>query len=57
MKTKMKNNSRFSDKPCKLLDIHGKSITKERLMSALMRNDGRLLRAMKELKIDSYCNL
>lgn len=56
-KTKMKNNSRFSDTPCKLLDIHGKSITKERLMSALMRNDGRLLRAMKELKIDSYCNL
>lgn len=58
MKTNMKyNNSRFSDKPCKLLDIHGKSITKERLMSALMRNDGRLLKAMKELKIDSYCNL
>ena len=57
MKTNMKNNIRFSDKPCKLLDIHGKSITKERLMSALMRNDGRLLKAMKELKIDSYCNL
>ena len=58
MKTNMKyDNNRFSDKPCKLLDIHGKSITKERLMSALMRNDGRLLKAMKELKIDSYCNL
>lgn len=56
-KIKMKNNNRFSDKPCKLLDIHGKSITKERLMTALMRNDGRLLKAMKELKIDSYCNL
>ena len=54
---KMKNNNIFSDKPCKLLDIHGKSITKERLMTALMRNDGRLLKAMKELKIDSYCNL
>ena len=58
IKTNMKyDNNRFSDKPCKLLDIHGKSITKERLMSALMRNDGRLLKAMKELKIDSYCNL
>ena len=58
IKTNMKyDNNRFSDKPCKLLDIHGKSITKERLMTALMRNDGRLLKAMKELKIDSYCNL
>lgn len=58
IKTNMKdNNNRFSDTPCKLLDIHGKNITKERLMSALMRNDGRLLKAMKELKIDSYCNL
>lgn len=56
-KIKMKNNNRFSDQPCKLLDIHGKSITKERLMTALMRNDGRLLKTMKELKIDSYCNL
>ena len=56
-KIKMKDDNRFSDKPCKLLDIHGKSITKERLMTALMRNDGRLLKAMKELKIDSYCNL
>lgn len=56
-KIKMKNNNRFSDQPCKLLDIHGKNITKERLMTALMRNDGRLLKAMKELKIDSYCNL
>lgn len=58
IKTNMKyDNNRFSDKPCKLLDTHGKSITKERLMTALMRNDGRLLKTMKELKIDSYCNL
>lgn len=45
------------NKTVKLLDINGKNITKERLMTSLMRNDGRLLKSMKELKIDSYCNL
>ena len=37
-----------------LMDRSGKTISKDRLLSSLMRNDGRIIRVMRDLNIKSY---